>query len=356
MAALDEPDGGWLIEQFGVSRYQMKQSSDQWAELRYRNLVPGPEDWDAVLNGQTPPRGPRPTLITDFYSYNTNMMAVRNRPPDESQVDSAWMQPHWVGDLTLEANIDVTTAGPGATVRLELVKGGIAHRCTIDLATGTAVVTRNDEELGRWQTTIKGTGRYHLEFANVDDRMSLAVDGKPCGGNGIEYESAAPIPIPTDADLAPAAIAARNAEVVASDLVLKRDIYYTQYPGKVDYGLVWDQNYPRSPADVLDFLSDSSRFPSLSNVRSSEYEIGPDRFFMMGDNSPRSKDSRGWGTDDTAWDPSDRKAWEVPRQLVTGKAFYVYWPHGVPFGPDVRINHDTRIFFRPYYERMHWIR
>ncbi len=350
------PDGGWLIEQFGVSRYQTKQASEQWAELRYRNLVPGPEDWDAVLNSQPPPRGPRAALITDFYSYNTNMMAVRNRLPDESQIDNAWMQPHWVGDLTLEADIEVSAAGPGAAVRLELVKGGIPHLCTIDLATGTAVVSRNEEELGRWQTTIKGTGRHHLEFANVDDRMSLVVDGKPCDGNGIEYESVAPIPIPTEADLAPAAISARNAEVVASDLVLKRDIYYTQYPGRVDYGLVWDQNYPRTPADLLDFLSDSSRFPSLANVRSSEYEIGPDRFFMMGDNSPRSKDSRGWGTDDTAWDPSDRKYWEVPRQLVTGKAFYVYWPHGMPFGPDIRINHDTRILFRPYYERMHWIR
>ena len=59
----------------------------------------------------------------------------------------------------------------------------------------------------------------------------------------------------------------------------------------------------------------------------------PDRFFMMGDNSPRSKDSRGWGTDDAAWDDSDRKPWEVPRQLLTGKAFYVYWPHGSRSGP-----------------------
>ena len=35
----------------------------------------------------------------------------------------------------------------------------------------------------------------------------------------------------------PAAISARNAVIVASDLVLKRDIYYTQYPGRVDYSL-----------------------------------------------------------------------------------------------------------------------
>ncbi len=43
-------------------------------------------------------------------------------------------------------------------------------------------------------------------------------------------------------------------------------------------------------------------------------------------------------------------------QFLTGKAFYVYWPHGVPFGPDVRLNRDTRLIFRPYVERMKWIR
>ena len=61
-------------------------------------------------------------------------------------------------------------------------------------------------------------------------------------------------------------------------------------------------------------------------------------------------------SDDSAWDTSDRKTWEVPRPLVTGKAFYVYWPHGVPFGPDIRLTHDTRMPFRPYFERMKWIR
>ena len=43
------------------------------------------------------------------------------------------------------------------------------------------------------------------------------------------------LPIPTAADLSPAGIAVRNASVGVSDLVLKRDIYYTQYPGRIDY-------------------------------------------------------------------------------------------------------------------------
>ena len=350
--------GGWGIVERGVSRYKSKGSKDDWSELRYRHLVPEPDQWNAVINDRALPHDPRATLVTDFYSYNTNMVARSSDLLDDVQRDQegAWMQPHWVGDLSLQADLEVQTAGPGASVRLELVKAGLAHRCTIDLTTGTATVTRGALELGRWPTPIKGLGRYHVDFANVDDRVSLMVDGRAAGGEGFEYESRDSIPIPTEADLAPAAIAARNAVVIASDLVLKRDIYYTQYPGRLDYGVVWEQHYPRTPNDLFDFLSDPSRFPNLANVRSSEYEIGPDRFFMMGDNSPRSKDSRGWGSEDYAWDSSERKPWEVPRELLTGKAFYVYWPHGVPFGPDIRLNHDTRVIFRPYFERMKWIR
>ena len=89
---------------------------------------------------------------------------------------------------------------------------------------------------------------------------------------GLSLSRSEAVPIPTAADLAPAAIAVRNASVVASDLVLKRDIYYTQTPGRVDYGIVWEDRYPRTPDELFDFLADPSRFPSLANVRSHEYE------------------------------------------------------------------------------------
>ena len=70
------------------------------------------------------------------------------------------MQPHWVGDLTLETNLEVTQVAPGASVRVELVKAGLAHGCTIDLGTGSAVLTRGEQELAKWETPIKGPGRY----------------------------------------------------------------------------------------------------------------------------------------------------------------------------------------------------
>ena len=115
-------------------------------------------------------------------------------------------------------------------------------------------MTRGEVELGKWETPIKGPGRYQLQFANVDERVSLVVDGQEVGGQGIEFESTEAVPIPTAADLAPAAIAVRNASAVASDLVLKRDIYYTQTPGRVDYGIVWEDRYPRTPKELFDFL------------------------------------------------------------------------------------------------------
>ena len=350
---------GWKLVDPAGSRYQSEGTpKDEWVELRYRHLVPDPEQWEAIEADRTLPREPRATLITDFYSYNTNMSADYCNLLDDVQSapEGAWMQPHWVGDLTLETDLEITKIAPNASVRLELIKGGLPHRCTIDLGTGTAIVTRGEVELGKWETPIKGPGRYHLSFANVDERVSLVVDGREVGGQGIELEANESVPIPTAADLAPAAVAVRNASVIASDLVLKRDIYYTQTPGRVDYGIVWEDRYPRTPKELFDFLSDPSRFASLANVRSHEYEIGADRFFMMGDNSPCSKDSRGWGRIDSAWDESDRKPWEVPRPLMTGRAFYVYWPHGVPFGPNIAVTHDFRIPFRPYFERMKWIR
>ena len=50
--------------------------------------------------------------------------------------------------------------------------------------------------------------------------------------------------------------------------------------------------------------------------RSVDFPLAADQFFMLGDNSPNSQDSRLWGNDH--W---------VDRDLLIGKAMFVYWPH-----------------------------
>lgn len=351
-----EGPGGWKAVDPKQSMYRCEAGSgDDWTVLDYRHVVPDPEQWEAALSAQPLPRAPRASLITDFYSYNTNMGRHYSDLIEEpGMARYAWMQPHWVGDLTLEADLETSSAS--GEVRFELTKGGVPYRCTLDLATGHARFERGEETLHEAETTVKVPGRHKIEFANVDDRLTLLVDGSPVDGPGVEYERGDEPLVPTEADLSPVKIAARRASVSVSNLVLKRDIYYTQTPGENDYGTVFGSRHPRNPTQLLDFLAQPSHFSNFSEIDAHDYKLGDDRFMMLGDNSPQSKDSRGWDSNDRYWDTtSHREPWEVPRSLLTGKAFFVYWPHGVPLWPQLKL-WDTRFPFRPYVERMRWIR
>jgi signal peptidase I len=358
------PSGSWKEEAGGKFLASPTTDSD-WAELRYRHLLPDPEQWAALEKNAPLPRGPRPTLITDFYSYNTNTNAVAYY---ESwlQKSEGWLQSNWVGDLTLSGHVDLETTEPGSMLKLELVEAGIANRCEVDLATGVASLYHGDKKLGEAATALRGTGAHDVEFANVDDRLTLWVDGETPFQEGLPFEAGPATPYaPTASDLDPAGIAIKRAKATVSDLVLKRDIYYTQDPTTTDYKIPGaNESFDRDPdieyspvIKMFDFLSDPSRFAALKDLSPRDaYVIRPDHFMMMGDNSPRSSDSRAWASKDVNWRESDRSSWEVPRSMLIGKAFFVYWPHGKPFGPDIRLNRDFRVPFRPYFERMKWIR
>jgi signal peptidase I len=258
-----------------------------------------------------------------------------------------------VGDLTLECR--VTPESPTGSLRFELIEGGVSNRCEIDLQTGQAVLTHGDAILGRETTNVSWIAPHDVEFANVDNRLTLWLDGRPVFGDGLTYdppEEQSAHPSPTVDDLSPARVAGSGAKVSVSGLVLKRDIYYTVNPQQTDYGSSWDPRVPKTPVELAKLLADPEAVAALGPLPWVDYPIHADRFVMLGDNSPRSKDSRGWRDADRAWDPEERQPWEVPRKLITGKAFCVYWPHGKPFGPDIRLTHDFRIPFRPYFERM----
>jgi hypothetical protein len=65
-----------------------------------------------------------------------------------------------------------------------------------------------------------------------------------------------------------------------------------------------------------------------------QFVLGPDDFFPMGDNSPQSQDARVW----TGRFPDAPPF--VRRDLLTGKALLIYWPHAwrrpIPFLPNFR--------------------
>lgn len=291
----------------------------RWNWLRYSHFVPSANDWNAVLRGEQVTTSPRPQLVRDFYAYNARITAHQyeltgpvNGVP---ALGSREGPDHWVSDLTLSC--EVTVDAPRGELMLELVEGARQYRCRIDLKSGRAqlyypqelgkngVASDDDEDLVLLNPEFDSRlspGRSHaVRFANVDDRLCLWVDGVLVQSvemdlfEGAAHQAQSPSTLEdTDLDREPVGIAAREATVRVAHLKLHRDIYYTD-----------DNNQGRSEPEfhLLDSSDDSL-----------------DEFLMLGDNSPRSNDSRLW-----------RESHAVPRRLLIGKAFCIYWPHAMPF-------------------------
>lgn len=68
-------------------------------------------------------------------------------------------------------------------------------------------------------------------------------------------------------------------------------------------------------------------------TQGSPFPLEKDEFFVLGDNSPNSQDSRWWESAGKANNGLYYRAGIVPRDYLVGKALFVYWPAGFkPFG------------------------
>jgi signal peptidase I len=234
--------------------------------LRYRHLLAQPGRDRFAL--------PEPQEIKDFMGYN--------------QSDDK----NWVGDLILEFKADIKEA-KGHLI-LELSKGVDRFQARWDLSTGICTLVRinkdhMEEELDKKDTGLKKPGSYRLRFANVDERLTVWVDGSLPFGDGVPYSPPKERGKPTGDDLEPASIGVRGAAVNAEDLSLWRDTYYTNSPKRPDTFTLYVQ---------------------------------PGHYLCMGDNSPQSSDSRSWDRQDR----HDEKGGLVPERLMLGRALLVYWP------------------------------
>ncbi len=232
-----------------------------------------------------------------------------------------------MGDLTLHCTVRITDIDQDNELLLELVEGPRWYRCRFNASTGettlsyidrllTRDTTQDDQDaehlLCRTTTSLTRKGTYRLSLANVDDRLCLWVNGdiirfdKPG-----DYQPPALLES-TEGDRAPAGIAARGLGIEVSDLVITRDIYYRPELAVEIYGFESDPNYHH---DNSDLAADSGWL-----------DLDEGELLVLGDNSPRSKDSRLWGNTRRA-----EHRWAVPQSALIGKAFFIYWPHGIPF-------------------------
>lgn len=253
--------------------------------LRYQHFLPGFDDWKRA-EAQLPPENPRGRLIDDFYAYNAQISL--GVPPDRGP-------PNWVGDLAVDCYL--TPEKAQGVVVLELIRAGRKFQCRLDLAAGTAELSISGEQ--GYKRTAKNVADFAhphtVAFANVDAQLMLWIDDQVVDfGESTAYESPlsvrpvddTPVPGADQAtDLSPVGIASLGAAVKIEHLRIRRDVFYT--PAKNGGG--------------------------NGGLNEEVHDLGPDQFFMLGDNSPGSLDSRYWKT--------------VDRKLLTGKALYIYWPH-----------------------------
>jgi signal peptidase I len=170
-----------------------------------------------------------------------------------------------------------------------------------------------------------------LAFANVDRELVLWVDGRVVEfDRSAEYDPLGddiPRSTPDDPlDLAPAGIGSRGASLAVSRIRLWRDIYYIAAPRSGPGGL---SDYPphgqiasMSYQQLFDFLSSPDQWAPIGRPSPFEqrgeaiFPLGEDQFFMLGDNSPMSEDARLWNEEKF-----------VSRELLIGRALFVFWPH-----------------------------
>ena len=325
-------EGGWQAND-DSTRFTVAANEGSESRLVYRHIAPCLADWE-IIQGRARAGAqlrPLPQLITDFYAYNSGSNPHTFADPRGH---------HWVGDLAMQCELSATS-DVGEAV-FELVEGGRVFRAAFDLASGKATLGIDGEPnfAPTAQTSVRGGTTHDIMFANADDALYLFVDGEP-----VEFDQPATYPAlgndgPTNEDLTPARVVSRGAELEVANLKIWRDMYYIA--DAAEYG----QNRVGATTDYEDFESwpNNPYSPEWSEIfadpervrrrpmRTVEFELGPDQFLMCGDNSPCSKDSRLW--DDRSL--ADRE-FHVHRDLLVGKAFYIYWPHAIKHIPGTNL-------------------
>ncbi|MGB4740585.1 MAG: signal peptidase I [Fuerstiella sp.] len=334
-------------------RFDNNASEAEW--LRYRNFQPHASTWPR--DDQVAPDLPMPqaSLITDFCSFNAY---------DAGYNQGGNARGYWVGDLTINASIELERIEADSELILELVDGPQTFRCVVSLSDGTAnleVVSGDNREattpMASGKTAMSSTGTYDVTFANVDDRICLWVNNKLIEFDASTEYTGSDVPQPTGNDLAPVGIAIRNATGIASDLLLQRDIYYRNDLIQFDVSdgicvnLAYENNYRRdevnsqthnelendldsqltNPAAWAASYAKESAVQISSFGKYGEYELADDEYLMFGDNSSMSKDSRLFDYEARPMNGIFSHRYAVREKDLIGKALFIFWPHGVPF-------------------------
>lgn len=227
--------------------------------------------------------------ITDALAYN----------PDRGAEET-----YAVHDLML--SLTVTWMRGNGVFRIEMTDGVEVFDVEVDLAAGELLLrVEGDPEPARAADLpdVKRGAPFTLTVSSFDRQVTIAINDAPV---------CAPLELTADLGEAsplrrPVRFGARGLDLSVEHVVLYRDVYYTPVAERKDQ----------------------------------IYQLGPDEYFMLGDNSPVSVDSRHW----------TRAG--VPAAMLIGKPLIVH----LPSRPGtLKWGNDTRQIRVPDFSRIRYIR
>jgi len=178
-----------------------------------------------------------------------------------------------VGDCRIRARVRVLEEdSDGGEIVLEIQDGGHTFTISVPTRSGRLVTLREDDGVVR-EEAGDGLSSGWVTLENYDDRIVGKIGGREVFR--YDYQS-------SEGSQRAVRFGAQGARVLWERVHIQRDVYYTQPEELV------------RPRD--------------------EYRLAGDEYFVMGDNSPASSDSRRWQH------PG------VPESYLIGKAFFVFWP------------------------------
>ncbi len=298
--------------------------------------------------------------IDDFYAYNNDGLAPRE---SRQYVGDLLLRFLWFPDsgsgglrLTMNRDQDQFTAEIGIDGRISL--------CGLQPDSG---IPGDRQTLGEKKLAAFAPGRaVDVQFIILDYRVALLIDGQEViastdqqyspklkkltrfieearrGDNGfVEVSDVKPSEV---------RIAAWNQQCRLRHVLLQRDVYYRsqrQSDGVDDRG-----NPMSNPYYLWPGWATAGAPMMLRTGRTADDRHYGAEFFMLGDNSPQSKDSRLWWEVGPHLLPlnGEYQVGTVPEDQLIGKAFFVYWPAGY------RSSWLSSIGWIPNVGRMRWIR
>lgn len=169
-----------------------------------------------------------------------------------------------------------------------------------------------------WQT-LPNAGLqqpFNLALATVDYHVTIERDGQPVLSSTREQFSITPAEArartrqPVNPELA---MLVQDTAVTLEHLRIDRDIFYRSY----------EERWTSAP---------------MRGVQDRPFQLAEDEYFVLGDNSTASQDSRFWTSGGPHTGNHDYRPGTVPADQLMGRAFFVYWPGFLPlFGKGVPI-------------------